>query len=130
MEDEPAEAPAADVAGVPMAVCQLGCGLYVANQEQHGEFHRLHPGVPPGEAVNGPQWPSERVPEACAFFSEQQVRAMVQEEVEHALDAFQKGMQTWLVHRFAALEALVQGIPRSSGNPELDRKRRVERPMW
>lgn len=81
----------------PWDTC-LSCGLYVVNKAQHAEFHALH------DAGLG-----ERAPVAAAFFSEEQVRAIVAGEVDKALDAFQKGMQSWLIHRFAAMETLVQG---------------------
>lgn len=90
--------------------CEV-CGLYVANLVQHEDFHKAWPGPPV----------------ACAFFSEDQVRLLVQQEVEHALDAFQRGMQSWLINRFAALELLLQGVPRSSRDRNLDRVRRMER---
>lgn len=88
------------------------CGFWVVNREQHEEFHRER------------DLPVETTP-AVAFFSEGQVRAIVAEEVQQALDDFQRGMQNWLTHRFAALETLAQGLPRSNqdGRPSRDRKR-------
>lgn len=82
------------------------CGLYVANHVQHEEFHN-----------------TLDTPVACAFFSESQVRSLIRAEVEQSLDAFQRGMQNWLIHRFAALETMLQGLPRSRD----DRLRRMGR---
>lgn len=107
-----------------------GCGPYIADVAQHEEFHRLHPDVPFEAAADRARKAAEGAPVACAFFSEDQVRAIVRAEVEQALDSFQRGMQTWLIHRFAAIEAMVQGLPRMSRNPELDRRRRAERGSW
>lgn len=82
------------------------CGLYVVNRAQHAEFHSLHDGEP-----------EEAAPPAVAFFSEAQVREIVRDEVSRVLDEFQQGMQNWLIHRFAALETMIQGLPRAPGAP-------------
>lgn len=82
-------------------LCDL-CGMFVGNEEQHAEFHERYPGFDRGVPASRPT----TVP-ACAFFSEGQVRAIVAAEVGQALDEFQRGMQKWLVHRFAAVESLV-----------------------
>lgn len=86
-------------AGLPQ--CDL-CGMYVSNAEQHEAFHRKYPGY-----EREVQRSKGATPPACAFFSEDQVRAIVHAEVGRALDEFQQGMQRWLIHRFAALETLI-----------------------
>lgn len=102
-EDAAPDSPSTLETDPPDGSCPI-CGLYVVNHAQHEEFH----------ATRGGAGSPEDAATAVAFFSEVQVRAIVADEVDKALDGFQKGMQTWLIHRFAALEALLQGLPRSA----------------
>ncbi len=79
-ESEPHPAP------TPAPVCPQ-CGLYIVNTAQHEEFHQSNGGPP-----------------VAAFFCEEQIRALVADEVAKALDAFQVGLRHYLDVQFAELD--------------------------
>lgn len=116
-------APTAAPASESMEAC-ASCGLLVANVGQHEEFHRLHSELAADPADQDPP------EEVAAFFTEAQIRAIVRDEFEQSLDAFQRGMQTWFIHRFAALESMVQGLPRDDGFSRQNRRAGQRRGLW
>lgn len=77
------------------------CGFYVANWEQHKEFHVVFDEF----VANRPE--ALPAPREMGLVDEPALRALVRQEVEAALDAFQQGMQGWLLERFAALEEVL-----------------------
>lgn len=79
------------------------CGMYIVNWLQHAEWHAEAASSGPAADV--------------AFLSEKQLRAIVREEIQSALDQFQKGMQSWLVDQFDQLGAAFQ--PRRPADPRL-----------
>lgn len=70
------------------------CGLWVVNHVQHEEFHDL---VEP--AATAP----------FALLTADEVRGVVRDEIENALDDFQVGMQNFLLERLNALETDIAG---------------------
>jgi hypothetical protein len=74
------------------------CGLYVVNHEQHDEFHRVRV--------------ADTVPPDVAFMSEQQIRHFIREEVNAALDGFQRGMQRYLDEQFDRMETAIKASAR------------------
>lgn len=114
--------------GLPVALTTCPtCWLLVANQEQHEEWHRMHPSArqePPQPAVDTSE---EAAPVAVAFFAEDEVRAIVRDEMAAVLDTFQKGMQGFLINRFAALETLIR--PEAFGAREW-KPRGARRDSW
>jgi hypothetical protein len=76
------------------------CGLGVADPDRHAEYHaRTDPPAPAG----GP----------AAFYSEAQVRGLLEDVVFDALDRFEKGMREFLIYRFAEMERqIANSLPR------------------
>lgn len=83
------------------------CGLYVSNAEQHAAFHEVFDEFLAGRTVQEPL-PSSR---EMGLFDEAALRALIRQELEVVLasnfDRFQRGMQTFMVERFAALEEVL-----------------------
>lgn len=86
------------------------CGLYVSNAEQHAAFHEVFDEFLAGRTVQEPLPSSGEM----GLFDEAALRALIRQEMGAALgpalDQFQKGMQGFLVERFAALEEVL-GVP-------------------
>lgn len=92
--DDPEPEAAPTIADKPMPICRQ-CGLYIANLEQHEDFH--------ANAGQPPPLPERDDGHPVAFFSAAEVADIVRAEVNDALDNFQRGMQGWLVEQFDML---------------------------
>jgi len=53
----------------------------------------------------------------AAFLTEQQIRRMIREEVEHVVSQFQQNIQSWLGTRFSELNGYRNSAARRSGRP-------------
>lgn len=83
-------------------------GRYIRRRQQVVPYAEY--GQPPPQpttqrpADDGDTGPAATVDASVAFFSEDQVRDIVHQEVCSALDDFQSGMQVWLTEQFTQLQ--------------------------